>query len=125
VYATVPPPEKLAMSQGKTAEIGRNLCRQRHWFGCFERKPIIVSKAKEMAELTRALLHEFLYIRRHDWNYPLTGGTLGEARRLGTPCRKSVWSDMRVVPHPPAASCMAVCYLPLPFNALYWTAEGA
>jgi insertion element IS1 protein InsB len=59
VYATVIPPEKLAMSKTNTAEIEQNHCRQRHWFGRFKRKSIIVSKAKEMVELTMALFARF------------------------------------------------------------------
>ena len=59
VYATVIPPEKLIMSKAKTAEIERNHCRQRHWFGRFKRKSIIVSKAKDMVDLTMALFARF------------------------------------------------------------------
>jgi hypothetical protein len=39
--------------------ISRNHCRQRHWFGRFKRKSIIISKAKEMVELTMALFARF------------------------------------------------------------------
>jgi insertion element IS1 protein InsB len=37
----------------------RNHCRQRHWFGRFKRKSIIVSKSKEMVDLTMALFAKF------------------------------------------------------------------
>jgi len=59
VYATVVTPEKLIMSKAKTAEIERNHCRQRHWFGRFKRKSIIVSKAKDIVDLTMALFARF------------------------------------------------------------------
>jgi insertion element IS1 protein InsB len=59
VYASVFPPEKLVMSKAKTDGIERNHCQQRHWFGRFKRKSIIVSKAKEMVDLTIALFARF------------------------------------------------------------------
>jgi insertion element IS1 protein InsB len=58
-YATVLPPEKLVMSKTGTGRIERNHCRQRHWFGRFKRKSIIVSKSKEMVDLTIALFAKF------------------------------------------------------------------
>jgi insertion element IS1 protein InsB len=51
VYAAVIPPERLVMSKARTDGIERNHCRQRHWFGRFKRKSIVVSKSKEMVEL--------------------------------------------------------------------------
>jgi insertion element IS1 protein InsB len=42
-----------------THDIERNHCRQRHWFGRFKRKSIIVSKSKEMVDLTMALFAKF------------------------------------------------------------------
>jgi hypothetical protein len=42
-----------------TGRIERNHCRQRHWFGRFKRKSIIVSKSKEMVDLTIALFAKF------------------------------------------------------------------
>ena len=59
VYAAVIPPEQLVMSKAHTDAIERNHGRQRHWFGRFKRKSIIVSKAKEMVELTMALFARF------------------------------------------------------------------
>jgi insertion element IS1 protein InsB len=59
VFAVVFPPEKLVMSKAKTDGIERNHCQQRHWFGRFKRKSIIVSKAKEMVDLTIALFARF------------------------------------------------------------------
>jgi insertion element IS1 protein InsB len=58
-YATVLPPEKLVMSKTGTGCIERNHCRQRHWLGRFKRKSIIVSKSKEMVDLTIALFAKF------------------------------------------------------------------
>src|SRR5262249_355371 len=45
-YASVIPQDKLVQSKATTHEIERNHCRQRHWFGRFKRKSIIVSKSK-------------------------------------------------------------------------------
>ena len=58
-YAAVLPPEKLVMSKTGTGRIERNHCRQRHWFGRFRRKSIIVSKSLEMVDLTMALFAKF------------------------------------------------------------------
>jgi insertion element IS1 protein InsB len=58
-YASVIPPDKLVQSKRTTHDIERNHCRQRHWFGRFERKSIIVSKSKEMVDLTMALFARF------------------------------------------------------------------
>jgi IS1 family transposase len=54
-YASVIPQDKLVQSKATTHDIERNHCRQRHWFGRFKRKSIIVSKSKEMVEVTVAL----------------------------------------------------------------------
>jgi IS1 family transposase/transposase-like protein len=58
-YASVIPQEKLVQSKATTHDIERNHCRQRHWFGRFKRKSIIVSKSKEMVDLTMALFAKF------------------------------------------------------------------
>jgi insertion element IS1 protein InsB len=58
-YASVIPQEKLVQSKATTHDIERNYCRQRHWFGRFKRKSIIVSKSPEMVELTMALFAKF------------------------------------------------------------------
>ena len=58
-YAAVIPSEKLVQSKAQTHTIERHHCRQRHWFGRFKRKSIIVSKAKEMVDLTMALFARF------------------------------------------------------------------
>jgi IS1 family transposase len=47
------------MSRTRTDGIERNHCRQRHWFGRFKRGAIIVSKSKDMVDLTMALLTRF------------------------------------------------------------------
>jgi insertion element IS1 protein InsB len=49
----------LAQSKAMTHEIERHHGRQRHWFGRFKRKSIIVSKSKEMVDLTMALFAKF------------------------------------------------------------------
>jgi insertion element IS1 protein InsB len=58
-YASVIPQDKLVQSKAATHDIERNHCRQRHWFGRFKRKSIIVSKSKEMVDLTMALFARF------------------------------------------------------------------
>ena len=58
-YAAVIPAEKLVLSKAHTDSIERNHCRQRHWFGRFKRKSIMVSKSKEMVDLTMALFARF------------------------------------------------------------------
>jgi insertion element IS1 protein InsB len=58
-YASVIPQDKLLQSKAATHAIERHHCRQRHWFGRFKRKSIIVSKSKEMVDLTMALFARF------------------------------------------------------------------
>jgi len=58
-YASVFPAEKLVMSKKVTIGIERNNCRNRHWFKRFCRKSIVVSKSKEMVDLTMALFAKF------------------------------------------------------------------
>ena len=58
-YASVIPQDKLVQSKAMTPAIERNHCRQRHWFGRFKRKSIIISKSKEMVDLTMALFAKF------------------------------------------------------------------
>jgi IS1 family transposase len=58
-YASVIPQNTLVQSKATTHDIERNHCRQRYWFGRFKRKSIIVSKSKEMVELTMALFAKF------------------------------------------------------------------
>jgi insertion element IS1 protein InsB len=57
--ASVIPQDKLVQSKATTHDIERHHCRQRHWFGRFKRKSIIVSKSKEMIDLTMALFAKF------------------------------------------------------------------
>jgi insertion element IS1 protein InsB len=47
------------MSKVHTDGIERNHCRQRHWFGRFKRRSMIISRAKEMVDLTMALFARF------------------------------------------------------------------
>ena len=58
-YASVIPAEKLVMSKAKTGGIERNHCQQRHWFGRFKRRSIVISKSQEMVDLTMALFARF------------------------------------------------------------------
>jgi insertion element IS1 protein InsB len=53
------PTEKLVMSKAHTEGIERNHCRQRHWFGRFKRRSIVVSRSREMINLTMALFAGF------------------------------------------------------------------
>ena len=59
-YAKILPPERLVMSKALTIGIELNNGRQRHWFARFRRKSIVVSKSKEMVDLTM-----FLYAAYH------------------------------------------------------------
>jgi insertion element IS1 protein InsB len=59
VYAAVFPSERLVISKAYTDGIERNHCRQRHWFGRFKRRSMIISRAKEMVDLTMALFARF------------------------------------------------------------------
>jgi IS1 family transposase len=58
-YASISPQDTLVQSKATTHDIEWNHCRQRHWFGRFKRKSIIVSKSKEMVDLTMALFARF------------------------------------------------------------------
>ena len=58
-YASIIPPGKRVQRKATTHDIERNHCRQRHWFGRCKRKSIIVSKSKEMVDLTMALCAKF------------------------------------------------------------------
>jgi insertion element IS1 protein InsB len=58
-YASVISQDRLVQSKMMTHDIERNHGRQRHWFGRFKRKSIIVSKSKEMVDLTMALFARF------------------------------------------------------------------
>lgn len=57
--ASVIPQDKLVQSKATTHDIERNHCRQRHWFGRFKRRSIMVSKSIEMVDLTMALFAKF------------------------------------------------------------------
>jgi insertion element IS1 protein InsB len=54
-YASVLPQDTLVQSKALTHEIERHHGRQRHGFGRFKRTSIMVSKSKEMVDLTMAL----------------------------------------------------------------------
>jgi insertion element IS1 protein InsB len=54
-YASVIPQDKLVQSKATTHDIEWTHCRQRHWFGRFKRKSIVVSKSKEIVDLTMGL----------------------------------------------------------------------
>ena len=59
VYESVLPSCKLEQTKTETHHIERNNCLMRHWFGRFKRRSIIVSKSKEMVNLTIALFARF------------------------------------------------------------------
>jgi insertion element IS1 protein InsB len=52
MYAAVVPTGKLRMSKTRTDGIERNHCRQRHGFGRLKRRSIVVSRSKQMVDLT-------------------------------------------------------------------------
>jgi insertion element IS1 protein InsB len=59
VYAAVIPLERLVTSKAWKDGIERKQCRQRYCFGRFKRRSIIVSKSKDMVDLTMALFARF------------------------------------------------------------------
>jgi insertion element IS1 protein InsB len=58
-YASLIPQDKLVQSNATTHDIERNHCRQLYWFGRFKCKSILVSKSKEMVDLTIGLFAKF------------------------------------------------------------------
>ena len=50
---------RYLQSKAETVALERNNSRQRHWFARFRRKSIVVSKSKEMVDLTMALFAKF------------------------------------------------------------------
>jgi len=59
VYAAVISREKLAQTKAETHGIERDTCRMRHWFWCFKRKSVIISKSAERMNVTIALFARF------------------------------------------------------------------
>jgi insertion element IS1 protein InsB len=59
VDAAVIPAERLGMSKDHTDAIARSHGRQRHGFGRFRRRSMIVSKSEELVGLTMALFAQF------------------------------------------------------------------
>jgi insertion element IS1 protein InsB len=57
--ASVIPQDNLVQRTATTHDIERHHCRQRHGFGRFTRQSIMVSKSKEMVQLTIALFATF------------------------------------------------------------------
>ena len=53
------PEDLLVRTKAETHGIERNNFRQRHWFGRFRRKTCIVSRSKEMVDLTMGLFAKF------------------------------------------------------------------
>ena len=58
-YAELIPSEFLAQTKAQTHGVERNSFRQRRWFGCFRRKTCIVSRCKQMVDLTMSLFTRF------------------------------------------------------------------
>lgn len=54
-YAKLIPSHRLFMGKDKTVEIERNNGAQRHWFARFRRKSIVVSKSRDMVDITMAI----------------------------------------------------------------------
>jgi insertion element IS1 protein InsB len=51
-YSKILPKDKVVMSNALTIGIEQNNGRQRHWFKRFGRQSIVVSKSREMVDLT-------------------------------------------------------------------------
>jgi IS1 family transposase/transposase-like protein len=58
-YAELISSEKRIQTKAQTHEIERNHFRQRHWIGRFRRKTCIVSRSKEMVDLSVGLFAKF------------------------------------------------------------------
>jgi insertion element IS1 protein InsB len=58
-YASVIPLDTLVQSKAMTQAMERHHGRPRHWFGRLKRQSIIISKSKEMVDLTMALFATF------------------------------------------------------------------
>jgi insertion element IS1 protein InsB len=58
-YASVIPQDQLVQRKATTHAIERHHGRQRHGFGRFTRKSIIISESPEMVDLTMALCAKF------------------------------------------------------------------
>jgi insertion element IS1 protein InsB len=58
-YAELIQQEFLVQTKAETHGVERNNFRQRHWFGRFRRKTCIVSRCKQMVDLTMSLFARF------------------------------------------------------------------
>jgi insertion element IS1 protein InsB len=58
-YAELIPHELLVQTKAQTHGVERNNFRQRHWFGRFRRKTCVVSRCKQMVDLTMSLFARF------------------------------------------------------------------
>jgi insertion element IS1 protein InsB len=58
-YTELIPLEFLVQTKAQTHGVERNNFRQRHWFGRFRRKTCIVSRCKQMVDLTMSLFARF------------------------------------------------------------------
>jgi insertion element IS1 protein InsB len=58
-YVELIPSELLVQTKAQTHGVERNNFRQRHWFGWFRRKTCIVSRCKQMVDLTMSLFARF------------------------------------------------------------------
>jgi insertion element IS1 protein InsB len=72
-YASVIPQDTRVQSNALTHAIERRHGRQRHGFGRFKRKLMIVSQSKEMVDLTMALFAEFWFNGNQDELLSLLG----------------------------------------------------
>ena len=54
-YTELVPQGLLIQTKAETHGVERNNFRQRHWFGRFRRKTCIVSRCKQMVDLTMSL----------------------------------------------------------------------
>ena len=59
VYSELIPPELLVQTKAETHGIERNNFTQRHWFGRFRRKTCVISRCKDMVDLTMSLFARF------------------------------------------------------------------
>jgi insertion element IS1 protein InsB len=58
-YAELIPSKLLVQTKTQTHGVERDNFRQRHWFGRFRRKTCIVSRCKQMVDITMSLFARF------------------------------------------------------------------
>jgi insertion element IS1 protein InsB len=82
IYASVIPQDKLVQRKATTHNIERNHYRHRHWVGRFKHESIIVSKSKEMVDLTLALFAFWINLNQDELIVFLASLTAGRKQPI-------------------------------------------